>query len=122
MDMKLPDSGSWLDDLFGDVTSAHLGDAFVMQGVNEADLNAAIEAMVRGDIEFVILEDSVHGDGFLQAAGQGDGPYQLNYKAANDETLYEVTGGVSVDRVKSALGSYRNGDGRWHAAHHWSPL
>lgn len=118
MDMKLPDSGSWLDALFSDTTSAHLGDAFVMRDVSEADLVAAIESMVRGDIEFVILED---GDAFIQAAGQDDGPYQLNFKPANDDQLYEVAGGVSGDAMKSGLRSYRNGDGRWHAAQRWSP-
>lgn len=118
MDMKLPDSGSWLGTLFSDGTTVH-SDAFVVHDVSEPQLVEALDSMARGDVEFVILED---GDAFIQAAGQGDGAYELNYKAAGDESLYEVSGGVRADVARNALLSYRRGDGRWHIGQPWSPL
>ena len=120
MDMKLPGSGSWLDGLLGDSTGA-LTDTtgVVVSAVTEPQLSGAIDAMVRGEIEFVILED---GDAFIQSAWQQDGPYALNYRTAEDETLYEVPGGVNDAAMRAALLSYRRADGRWHAAHRWSPV
>ena len=120
MDMKLPGSGSWLDGLLGDSTGA-LTDTtgVVVSAVTEPQLSGAIDAMVRGEIEFVILED---GDAFMQSAGQDNGPYELNYRTADDETLYEVPGGVTAAAMRTALLSYRRDEASWHAAHRWSPV
>lgn len=128
MDMKLPGSGSLLEALFHDGSSAlDSGDGCVVSNVSESQLLEAVDAMVRGDIEFVILEQTDadgggHGDAFFQAAGEGDGPYEINYKPANDDTLQAVAGGVSGDAMRAALLSYRRGDGRWHVAHRWVPI
>ncbi len=124
MDMKWPGSGSWIDALLQDGSSAlDTGDGYVVRDVSETQLLEAVDAMVRGDIEFVILESGGDkGDAFIQAAGQGDGPYEINYKPANDDTLQAVPGGVSGDAMRAALVSYRRGDGRWHGAHRWAPL
>lgn len=120
MVLKLPDSGSWIDTLFEDWPSAaSTADACVVSDVTEAQLAEALDAMARGDIEFVILED---GDAFIQAAGQGDGLYAINYKPAHDDGLQAVPGGVSGEAMRAALLSYRRGDGRWHVAHRWLPL
>ena len=72
MNLRLPPSGSLLESLLN-----HLGTApndpsgdLTLEGVTEAHLVDALDALERGDVEYAILE---HGDEFLQAAGTDDG-------------------------------------------------
>ena len=48
-------------------------------------LDEALSALTRGDVEYLILEE---GDCFLQVAGEGDGPYQVQRSDGGD-TMHE---------------------------------
>ena len=74
--------------------------------------------MVRGDIEYVIVED---GDAFLQAAGSGDGPYALQLSASPGGALQEVAGGVNEETLRSTFAAYRRGERTWRDRFRWSP-
>ena len=75
----------------------------------------ALDAMTRGEIEYVILEE---GDEFLQAAGDGAGPYALQFSPASGDGLEEVGGGVDgQDGAGHAAGLSPRGPGlAWVAA------
>lgn len=113
INMRLPDSGalleSMLDGLSGPETS---GDATFVEDVNDAQLVAALGAMERGDIEYVILE---RGDEFLQAAGERTGPYALQFQPSSGDML-EVRGGVDAATARAAMLGYHRGDPGWRGS------
>ena len=80
MFMRLPDSGSLLGSIVNGLghTVAD-GNGIAIDAVTEAQLGEALTAMASGDLEYVILED---GDAFVQAAGDGAGPYALQFSPA----------------------------------------
>jgi hypothetical protein len=109
--------GTLLSNLGGPADATAAGSAIAE--VTEAQLVDAIDAMARGDIEFVILED---GEAFLQAAGDGDGPYQLEFRAGAEAEQLEVPGGVDRATVQARLTAFRRRDARWRDSLDWSPL
>jgi hypothetical protein len=120
MQMRLPDSGSLSASFLGGLghTIAD-GTGLAVEGVTEAQLGAALAALARGEIEYVILEA---GDEFVQAAGEGDGPYALQFNPASADGLLEVPGGVSDAAMRTALQAYRRGDADWRRPFQWLPL
>ena len=117
--MRLPDSGSVLESILGDLGRAPAdGTGVWVAAVTDTQVAGAIDAMGRGDIEYVILED---GGEFLQAAGDGDGPYALQFSSASSG-LQEVAGGVNVEAVRSAFAAYRRGERTWRDRFRWSPV
>lgn len=78
MTLRVPSSAGFLETLVGRVGASptDAGGDVGVSGVDAAGLTDALDAMARGDIEYVSLED---GDAILQAAGDGDGPYQLEF-------------------------------------------
>ena len=75
MILRLPESGSLVASLLSglDQVSGSAGGDTV-DDVSPEQLDEALAAMRRGEIEYVIVED---GDDFIQAAGDGEGPYQV---------------------------------------------
>jgi hypothetical protein len=120
MQMRLPESGSLLGSIVSGLghTTAD-GTGVTVDGVTEAQLVDAVAAMSRGDIEYVVLED---GAEFVQAAGDGAGPYALQFSPASGGGLEEAAGGVDASTVRSALLAYRRGDPAWRRSLRWSPL
>jgi hypothetical protein len=120
MDMRLPESGSVAASILGGLgrTPAD-GYGLAVDAVSEDQLVAAIAAMIRGDIEFVILED---GPAFVQAAGEGDGPYALQCRPPSGDGLLEVQGGVDSATMRGALLAYHRGDPAWRGQHRWSSV
>lgn len=118
MVMRLPESGSWLGSLLsslgGPVNPG--ADGVEVDSVDEPQLLQALESMANGDIEFVILED---GEQFLQAAGDGDGPYQLEYQGDGNVPLLAVSGGVNRQTLQRAMLAYRRRERGWRDAHAW---
>jgi hypothetical protein len=118
--MRLPDSGSILGSILDGLGRLPTdGTGVSIAAVTEAQLMGAIDAMVRGDIEYVILEDD---DEFLQAAGDGDGPYALQFSSASSGGLLEVAGGVNVATLRSVFAAYRSGDRTCRDRFRWSPV
>ena len=98
MEMHLPGGSSWFDEFFDDGHDAYDGgDQAVVPDVSGEELDAALAAMQRGDIEFVTLVD---GDEFAQADG---GPRGAVTAVSN----------APFDVVTAVLTSYRSGDGAW---------
>jgi hypothetical protein len=119
MDLRVPDSGSLLGSLLSGLgRSLEEGGDLALPAVTAPQLDEAIAAMTRGDIEYLILED---GGAFLQAAGDGDGPYALQVDPG-DGGLLEVPGGVSAAQMRAALLSYRAGEPGWRGPHRWAPI
>jgi hypothetical protein len=117
--MRLPESGSLLATLASGLgrTIAD-GEGVAVEGVSEAQLAAALSSLSQGEIEYVILED---GDAFLQAAGEGAGPYALQFNPAGGAGLQDVPGGVSESAMREALLAYRRGDAGWRRSFQWAP-
>ena len=120
MDMRLPDSGSLLGTILGGLgRTTNDGEGVAVPAVTEAQLVEAVTAMTRGDIEYVILED---GEAFLQAAGEGTGPYALQFSSGGDAAMTEVPGGVDEPTLRAVLEAYRRGDAGWRGTCRWSTL
>jgi hypothetical protein len=110
MEMHLPGGSSWFDEFFDDGHDAYDGgDQAIVNDVSVEELTEALQAMQRGDVEYVTL---VHGDEFAQAAGDGDGPYLLEHNASPRGPVTSVSN-APFDVVTAVLTSYRSGDGAW---------
>lgn len=118
MDLRWPESGSLLDALFSEVSASTQTGAGSLAGVTPAQLDEALLSLQRGDIEFVILED---GPAFMQAAGAGDGPYQVQVTLDGD-TLHDLQGEVDAATMARVLRAYLHGDARWRDARWVPPL
>jgi hypothetical protein len=121
MIMRLPDSGSWLGALLSGLSQTPGGspDNTTIDNVSEAQLNDALAALARGEIEFVILEQD---DAFLQAAGDDDGPYQVEYRPSANEAMVEIAGGVDRQTAQQLLSAYARGDSNWQSSHRWTTI
>jgi hypothetical protein len=118
MRLRVPDSGSFADALLhslGDPTTLASGD-WIADAVTAEQLDEAIAALSRGDIEFFILED---GDDFLQVAGDGEGPFQV--ELSEDAEMRTLAGGARMPAMREIVHAYRRGDTAWRAAP-WTPL
>ena len=117
MHLRLPDSGSLIEALFsaaGDAGQPPRND--VVDDVTPAQLAEAIASMGRGEIEFLGLED---GAGFLQAGGEGDGPYDVQVTRDGD-TFHDVAGGADVETMTRIVTAYLRRDASWRDAP-WTP-
>ena len=118
--LRLPESGSLLATLVNGLgrTIAD-GEGVAIEDVAEGQLVEALSALSRGEIEYVILEE---GDEFVQAAGEGTGPYALQCNPAGGAGLQDVPGGVSEAAMREALLAYRRGEAGWRRAFQWVAL
>jgi hypothetical protein len=73
-----------------------------------AEVDQALDALRDGHVEYVILE--VSDDHFLQAAGDGDGPYVLQRCAGDAGAMASAPGGADADTVRRAMHAYLAGD------------
>jgi hypothetical protein len=121
MNLRLPDSGSLLGSVLSGLGRSAIddGSGVAIPAVTDVQLAEAIAAMVRGDIEYVILES---GEEFLQAAGEATGPYALQFNPASGGAMTEVPGGVDADTMRATLLAYRAGNPGWRGARHWTAL
>jgi hypothetical protein len=112
MDLRLPGSGSMLEVLLDNLgkTAADPTGASVVSSVSEEQLERALDALERGEIEYIILED---GEAFLQAAGDGAGPYAVQFSPGTGQDLIEISAGADVNTMRETLRRYRRGDPAW---------
>jgi hypothetical protein len=66
---------------------------------------------------YVVLEQD---DEFLQAAGDGAGPYALQHSVGDQ--LVEAPGGVDAATMRKVMLAYRRGDPAWRGAIAWAPV
>lgn len=121
MDLRLPESGLLLESLLGRIGASpmEVSGGSRVGNPTEAQINEAIDAMIRGHMEYVILEDKGQ---FVQAAGDGAGPYALEHFPGGSESILEVPGGVDADTMRKVLLAYARGDLGWRGALGWAPL
>jgi|SRR6516164_7792430 hypothetical protein len=68
--------------------------------------------------EFVILQ--VDKNTFLQASGEGDGPYVLEYKDGGQQ--FQALDAPTKDKVKEAFLDYLRGGSEWKTERQWRQL
>jgi hypothetical protein len=108
MELRLPGGGSFLDAFTTASESVDGSGHQVVASPSAADLDEALEGLQHGHVEFVILDD---GGSFLQVAGEGDGPYQLEWwPAGSDGAWTPAAGPASLDLVRRAMHAYCAGD------------
>jgi hypothetical protein len=112
MNLRLPGSGSMFEALLDSPgrTVADLTGATVVSSVSEEQLARALDALERGEIEYVILED---GEAFLQAAGEGAGPYAVQFSPGSGGDLIEIGRAADAAAMRETLRRYRRGDPAW---------
>jgi hypothetical protein len=82
-------------------------------------LGQALDALAQGRIEFVGLGE---GDQFVQAAGQGEGPYLLQYQPPGGGAMVHVPAGADRATVVRVFHQVLAGDPAWHQGLTWQPL
>jgi hypothetical protein len=122
MELRVPGGGSWLDALVSVDTATALGatstDA-ALADVTSEQLDEAIAALARGEIEYLALHD---GAAFLQVAGERAGPYQIEYNPGRIEDLVRVPPpGVTDEAVRYGLHAFLAGDPAWAEPFPWEP-
>jgi hypothetical protein len=85
----------------------------------EQDLRNAFRDDARRG-EYIIL--SQRPEVYMQAAGEADGPYQLEYRDGNGQQHYYAEGEWRKDDVERAFLWYLVGDSRWRTNFHWKKL
>ena len=121
MRLRLPSSGFLLESLISRLTASTIDaeSGTAVDAATEQQILDALEEMTLGHIEYVILED---GDAFVQTAGEGQGPFQLEYSPGAGAPMLEVRGGVDAATMRATILAYRRGDRDWRGALTWTPL
>jgi len=70
--------------------------------------------------EFLILRQQPQV--FMQAGGEDDGPYCLEYRDGDDEHHFRAAGEYHRDEVQKAFLWYLAGDPRWRTEFTWQKL
>lgn len=89
------------------------------KNVTEAELIEAFRDD-KGRGEYIILsqEDQI----YIQAAGELDDPYTLEYREGNADNHFQVDRDVSKEEVLSAFLKYLRGDETWKTDFTWNQL
>jgi len=119
MELHVPSGGSWFDALVrGDTSGVNdlaSGD-IALADVGPAQLDEAIAALTRGDIEYLALHD---GGTFLQVAGAGSGPYEIEFNPGQLSEQVRVPDGIAVDAVRQTLQTFLARDPAWAGTLPW---
>ena len=114
MQMRVPSGGSVFDALAN--TTPYDGNDTAIEGVTLEQLDQALTALHAGHIEYIVLAD---GEAFLQVAGEGEGPYQVEYNPGQVEDQIQSVSGASIATVAAAMRRYRGGDPDWPTLFVW---
>lgn len=87
--------------------------------VTEAELLQAFADDARRG-EFIILSQSEQV--YIQASGEGEGPYLMEYRDGSAERHYQCRQDLSKADVQAAFVSCFRGDGAWKVDWQWEPL
>lgn len=85
----------------------------------EEDIRA-IFADDAGRGSFVILSES--DQVFMQAAGEGGGPFTLEYRDGDEKRHYHCLRTVGKSVAETAFLKYLQGDATWKTDFRWKPL
>ena len=87
--------------------------------VTQMDIERAFDDD-KGRGEYIIL--SQNPDTFMQAAGEGNGPYVLEYRDGEIPAHFQCTMKLVKAQVRDAFIKYFNGDPTWETSYEWEPL
>jgi hypothetical protein len=92
--------------------------SFSAADASEADINRAFDDdRIRGEYVILFAPDG----NFIQAAGEGDGPYVLEHREVRMKDHVRSRGELTKEEVRTAFLQYRRGDARWRTSHEWEP-
>jgi hypothetical protein len=117
MELHLPDGNAFIDMLLS-TNTAYLGatDA-VIPDADDAKLMAALTALARGEIEYVVLAD---GECFLQAAGDARSGYVLEYNDGSTEHQSRAARqNLAGTEIADAFRRYLHRDAAWQTDFTW---
>jgi len=86
------------------------------KNVTEAQLRETFRA-AGGFGEFIILSQARQV--YMQAAGEDDGPYRLEYRDGDEEHHFTAGDDFKKDDVLRAMLWYLSGDERWRSEFRW---
>ena len=87
--------------------------------VSETQLREAfLDDAGRGHFIILSKQDEV----FIQASGEGDGPYTLEYRQGDEDHHYEGGDDLDKNAVEQAFLWYLIGDTRWRTEYKWHLL
>ena len=92
---------------------------FNIDNVTEAQLRQAFDDDA-GRGEFIIL--SQDDQAYMQASGEGDGPYELEYREGDAEHHFQAGDEFRKEQILQAFVWYLTGDPRWHTQFLWEKL
>lgn len=91
-------------------------------GVSDATEDTIKHAFTDDDArgEFLILSRS--SQEYLQAYGDGDGPFQLEYREGEEIRHFRTKEDVTKEEAKKTFLFYLQGNPEWKSRHQWEPL
>jgi hypothetical protein len=89
---------------------------FSSSNATEADLHHAFDDdnARGGHIIFAAPDET-----YIQAAGEGDGPYVMEYRTAGDTANYHADRQLSKEEVRAAFVQFFRGDSTWRTSRQW---
>lgn len=98
------------------------------------DLNTAntnIENATEDDIRRIFEDEALRGEFvtlaredefYIQAAGEGDGPYTLEYRDGSEQKHFQAKGDATKEQVLRAFLQYRRGSSEWKRDFTWEVI
>lgn len=115
MILKLPGGGLDWFDTHPYYSANHEG----IQNPSEHDVRQAFDALEKGWIEFVILEED-HSGLYIQTAGSADEGYVVEYNDGSDQWQWRATdGNLAAARILDTFLMFRRGDIDWKNQFTW---
>jgi hypothetical protein len=87
--------------------------------VSEAELIDAFQDDARRG-EFIVLSQSK--EVYIQAGGEQDGPYSLEYRDGNKDRHFRCNRDVSKSEVQAVFLKYLRGESSWQSQFEWEKL
>lgn len=96
--------------------SLECAESFSSSDASDADIRRAFDDdRIRG--EYIILTSP---DGsYIQASGEGDGPYALEYRNAGDTANFRADAELSKQQVRDAFLQFLRGEEAWRTSRQW---
>lgn len=117
MEIHLPDGGNLIELLFSTSMAYQGATDAVIPDADKDKLTAALTAMARGEIEYVILTDDKR---FLQAAGDARSGYVLEYNDGSDKEQFRATNrNLSGSDIANAFTAYLHHEPQWKTMTSW---
>lgn len=115
MILKLPGGGlDWFD-----THPYYSANQDGIQNPSEQDVRQAFEALEKGWIEFVILEDE-RASVYIQTAGSADEAYVVEYNDGSDQCQWRATdSNVTPAHILDTFLLFRRGDINWKNQFTW---